>query len=68
MRVLPLLLAAAVLIVASGTSLIAQEDANAPEFAAALLLMGAGLVLLGAWAAVEIRELHHRDDPHRDDS
>ena len=54
---LPLLLAGTLLVLGSGTALVVREDFQTEELAAAFILMGAGLVLLGAWAAIEIRAL-----------
>lgn len=51
---LPLLLASALLVIASGVGLLLTDPAQVEELVGALLLMGTGLVAFGAWLALEI--------------
>jgi hypothetical protein len=57
---LPLLLAGALLVLSSGIALLVREDIEGVELAGAMLLMGGGLIMMGAWSALEIR--YHRTD------
>jgi hypothetical protein len=53
----PLLFIGALLTIGSGAALVVRTDFNTEELAAAFILMGAGLVMLGSWAAIEIKTL-----------
>ena len=68
---MPLLLVALLSTIGAALMLFAQDPVDASDLWAGLMLLSAGLVLLGAWAAVEIRNASYvakQTDWTRDES